>query len=125
MSVPSISDAEWIVMKTVWKKNPISTNQIVDALKETKWNHRTIRTLVSRLVKKKALSVSAKGRGYQYVPLVTQEECIKQERNSFLSKFYNGSLKHLVLEFFEDTNLSKKDIDDLRAFLNKKEGGGE
>lgn len=54
--VPQISDAEWRVMQVIWDKSPITANEVVDKLKNnTHWKPKTIKTLIRRLVEKKAL----------------------------------------------------------------------
>ena len=41
--LPQVSEAEFEVMKIVWKHAPISTNEITDRLlKNTKWSPKTI-----------------------------------------------------------------------------------
>lgn len=56
-TLPQISEAEFEVMKIIWKHAPISTNEITDKLtRTTKWSPKTIQTLIKRLVTKGALS---------------------------------------------------------------------
>ena len=56
MSLPQISEAEFEVMKIVWKYAPINTNEITEKLTlTTSWSPKTIQTLIKRLVSKKAL----------------------------------------------------------------------
>jgi len=61
--LPQISDAEWVVMKAVWERAPLTTNQVVEALDDrAHWKPKTIHTLLSRLVRKGALEFERKGR---------------------------------------------------------------
>ncbi len=58
-NLPQISEAEFEVMKIVWKYAPINTNEITDKLLQTtSWSPKTIQTLIKRLVKKGALIVN-------------------------------------------------------------------
>ena len=58
--IPKISEAEWEVMKIVWTDSPRTSNQIIEALEDTKdWKPKTIKTLISRLVSKNALGFKA------------------------------------------------------------------
>ena len=51
--LPQISEAEFEVIKIVWKYAPISTNEITDKLLQTTdWSAKTIHTLIKRLVTK-------------------------------------------------------------------------
>ena len=46
-----ISDAEWDVMEIVWSRGQATAADVIAALaKDRGWNHRTIRTLLGRLV---------------------------------------------------------------------------
>lgn len=56
-NLPQISEAEFEVMKIVWKYAPISTNEITEKLTQiSSWSPKTIQTLIKRLVSKKALT---------------------------------------------------------------------
>jgi BlaI family penicillinase repressor len=124
MSTKSISDAEWIVMEIIWRNHPITANEIIKTLSssgEKKWNPRTVKTLLSRLVNKEILSFSQEGRLYKYEPLVNREKTVRKERNSFLSKIYKGSVSPMLAAFIKDSELSQSEISELKELLNKKE----
>lgn len=64
MSLPQISEAEFEVMKIVWKYAPINTNEITEKLTlTTSWSPKTIQTLIKRLVSKKLFPAKNKA-GY-------------------------------------------------------------
>lgn len=57
-SLPQISEAEFEVMKIIWKYAPINTNEITEWLvKTTKWSPKTIQTLIKRLVTKEVITL--------------------------------------------------------------------
>ena len=92
-NLPQISEAEFEVMKIVWKYAPISTNEITEKLTQiSSWSPKTIQTLIKRLVSKKALTYEKQSRVFVYTPLVKEDEYIRQESNSFLKRYYNGNL---------------------------------
>jgi|SRR5680860_122398 len=116
-----ISDAEWQVMKVLWKESLLTAPSVIEYLKpETNWSPKTIQTLIGRLVKKGALGVNKDATLYQYYPLVTQEECMGEETKSFLKKVYGGSLHLLLANFVKSENLSLKEIQELRILLDEK-----
>ncbi len=119
--IPKISDAEWHVMKLLWQKSPRTANEMVDILKKTtQWNPQTIRTLINRLVQKKAVAFEKDGRSYLYSPTVSEDKYKQTERKSFLSKVYNGSLQPMLAAFLNDTELSEEEIDELENILKQK-----
>lgn len=116
-----ISDAEWLVMKVLWEESPLTTTKIIDRLKtETNWSPKTIHTLIGRLVKKEALGVNKDAPLYQYYPLVSQEDCMREETKSFLHKVYGGSFHLLLANFVNNENLSPQEIEKLRSLLDEK-----
>ena len=120
MSLPQISEAEFEVMKIVWKYAPINTNEITEKLTlTTSWSPKTIQTLIKRLVSKKALSCEKQSRVFVYTPLVQEDEYIHQESNSFLKQYYNGNLSSMLASYLEDDKLSSTEIDNLRHLLSK------
>ena len=116
-----ISDAEWLVMKALWQESPLTASLVIEYLKpDTDWSPKTIQTLIARLVKKGALGVNKEGSLNQYYPLVSQDECMRTETNSFLQKVYGGSLHLLLANFVKHDNLSPKDIQELKNLLDRK-----
>ena len=73
--LPQISEAEFEVMKVIWKYAPISTNEVTEKLTQTTdWSPKTIQTMLKRLVTKKALTYEKQSRVFVYTPLVPETE---------------------------------------------------
>ena len=124
--LPQISEAEFEVMKIVWKHAPIRTNEITDKLLQTtSWSPKTIQTLIKRLVTKGALTYEKQSRVFVYTPLVKESEYIGQESNSFLNRFYNGNIAAMLSAYIENDKLSEAEIDTLRSILSNKSKEGE
>lgn len=118
---PNISDAEWEVMKICWSINhPFTANEIVKALGEhNEWKPNTIKTLIGRLVKKGALGYKEDGRNYLYYPLIAEEECVKAESKSFLTRVFGGALKPMLVTFLQEEKLSREEIEELKRILDE------
>ena len=117
--LPQISEAEFEVMKVIWKYAPISTNEVTEKLTQTTdWSPKTIQTMLKRLVTKKALTYEKQSRVFVYTPLVPETEYIRQESNSFLNKYYNGNIVSMLTSYLEDDKLSKTELDTLRHLLS-------
>ncbi|MDO4275778.1 MAG: BlaI/MecI/CopY family transcriptional regulator [Eubacteriales bacterium] len=124
--LPQISEAEFEVMKIVWKYAPINTNEITERLVQTtSWRPKTIQTLIKRLVTKGVLAYEKQSRVFVYTPLVKESEYINQESNSFLGRYYDGDITAMLSSYIENDRLSETEIDTLRALLSKRsEKGG-
>ncbi len=125
-ALPQITEAEYEVMKIVWKYAPINTNEITEKLLATSsWSAKTIQTLIKRLVNKGALAYEKNSRVFVYTPLVKESEYISQESNSFLNRYYNGDITAMLSAYIENDKLSETEIETLRSLLSKrgKKGG--
>jgi len=119
--LPRISEAEWLVMQVFWSEPGLTANEVVQALRgKVTWNARTIRTLINRLLKKKALKYKKEGRKYHYFPAVSRQRCIKEERRSFVQRVYGGTVTPMLAAFIEETKLSRNDIKELKRMLDEK-----
>jgi BlaI family penicillinase repressor len=120
--LPKISEAELEIMKVLWEKSPQTANEVIEKLEPTMdWNPKTIRTLINRLVQKKAVSYHQdKGSMYAYYPLVSQDSYLQIETKSLLNRFYGAAFKPLLVNFLKEEKLSSEDIDELKRILNEK-----
>ena len=118
--IPQISDAEWEVMKVVWDRGPLTAGDVVEHVAaEHDWKPRTIKTLLNRLVQKKAVEVEVDGRRYLYRARVTREACVRRESRSFLSRVFNGAVTPAVVHFLENARLTPQEIRQLRDTLER------
>ncbi len=86
---PKISEAEWAVMKILWKESSLTSQEVTERLSgQTSWHPKTIKTLINRLVKKGALGFTEKGRVYLFYPLVSESDCVLAESKSFLDRIF-------------------------------------
>lgn len=119
VNMPKISEAEWEVMKIIWGKNPCSANEIIKSLQDsTDWKPKTVKSLISRLLKKNVINFNEDGRTYYYYPLLNEKECVKEESKNFIQRVYNGAAKTMLLNFIEDNKLTEEDLDDLKRILD-------
>ncbi|MBV7275509.1 BlaI/MecI/CopY family transcriptional regulator [Clostridium thailandense] len=119
--VPKISAAEWEVMKLLWKENPLTSEKIINSLtSKMEWSTQTVKTFITRLVKKEVIGFEKVGRTYNYYPLISEDECIKAENQSFLQKVYDGAVSMLFTKFLEEESLSEKEIEELEQLLKNK-----
>lgn len=121
---PKISDAEWQIMNILWQHSPQTANQVVEKLEKiTDWKPKTIKTLINRLVSKKALDFEKQGRQHLYFPLLSQDQCVLAETNSFLTKITTGALKPMLAALVEQNKLTDDEIKELKNLLEEKKGG--
>jgi BlaI family penicillinase repressor len=118
-TIPRISETEWEVMRVVWAKHPATASDIIERLAaaDASWHPKTARTLLARLVKKKALDYEADGRRYVYEPRVTERECVAVASASFLERVFGGALQPMLAHFIEARRLTPHDLEELKQVL--------
>lgn len=116
-----ISDAEWEVMQVLWSlKRATAANVIERVTPETDWSHRTVRTLLSRLVQKGAVTAIEDGTRYLYRPAVTRKKCIREASRTFLEKVFDGDPTELLVHFVRSSDISAEEIERLKQLLDQK-----
>ena len=124
-SVPRISDTEWEIMRILWAQHPLTAGEVIEQLAATDpdWHPKTARTLLARLVQKKALGYKARGRTYVYSPLVGEAECVATASDSFLERVFGGSLEPMLAHFVNRQRLAKNELTELRHLLEETSDG--
>lgn len=113
-----ISSAESLVMDALWRCSPQAAEDIAAAVAPAQgWTEATVKTLINRLLKKKAIAADKDGRRYLYRPLVAREAYVGAESQSLLDRLFDGRLAPLVSHFSESGRLSAQDVADLRRLI--------
>ena len=119
--IPRISESEWRVMQVLWERSPLGAGEVVEALAAgTDWKPKTVKTLLNRLVGKRAIGFEREGRAYRYFPLVAERDCAREESRSLLHRVYGGALMPMLAAFLEEEKLSPDQIEDLKRILDSK-----
>ncbi len=117
----NISETEWKVMEVVWATPYLGFGEIKTALSDTGWSDSTIKTLIRRLVAKEALGYEEKGGYNKYYAIAEQNVCRLKETKNLINRIYNGSLKMLVTNLVNDSNLSEDEAEKLMDIISKME----
>ena len=120
-SKPQISNAEWEVMEVVWALGPSTPAEIIDRVATGReWNHRTVRTLLSRLIDKGALRREEDGPRSIYRAAVSRRSCVREEGRTFLNKVFGGDATSLIVHFAKDARIPPEVIERLKRMLDEK-----
>lgn len=115
-----ISEAESIVMEELWRESPRSAEDIAQATAASQdWQVATVKTLLNRLLTKKAIAAEQDGRRYLYRPLLKRADYVHASSKSLLDRLFEGRVAPLVAHFSERKKLSKKDIAELRRLIEE------
>ena len=123
-SLPSISDAEWEVMNLLWASIPdrlTAADVVAGVSGRNDWSPRTVKTLLNRLVKKKAITFDVDGNRYLYYPAIKRDECVRSETRSFLNRVFGGATGPMLAHFVSQSKLSSQEIAELKRLLADKQ----
>lgn len=118
----NLTDAEWHIMKYLWKNGPSSGKEIVAAMEEqVGWSRSTTLTLLDRLETKGVVADSKAEGKKQFFTILDHQNARLAETKSFLERVYDGSLNLMISSLTEKSSLSQSEIDELYSLLDKLE----
>lgn len=119
----SVSDAESRVLEVLWRDGPSTSDRVIAALAQESWEVSTIKTLLARLVRKRAISAKKQGRRYLYSAVLSREQWVTSESEGLLSRLFGGRVAPLVQHFSHHRRLTKADIADLKRLIEELDNG--
>lgn len=118
---PALSKTEMEVMKPLWDAGPMAARDVHAALGGTsRWTINTVKTLLSRLVAKGAVTYEQIGNSYLYRAAIARERVANSEVSGLLGRLMDGAVAPLLAHFIRDADLSESEIQELRALLDEK-----
>ena len=127
--VAKISEAESQIMQALWTQGAMGAEEIAAHVGiDAGWSQATVRTLINRLIRKGAITAKREGRRARYHPLLSRDDYITEETQSFLDRVFSGHVSPLLAHFNEKGKLSEDEIEKLRELIEKKtddRGSGE
>ena len=115
-----ISDAEHAVMEVLWRRAPLTANEVADGVVNGRgWSVQTVKTLLSRLLAKNIIAHEEDGRRYLYRPLVARDDYVTGESRRLVDRLFGGKVLPLVAHLAERDQLSDQDIADIEALLKE------
>jgi BlaI family transcriptional regulator, penicillinase repressor len=115
-----ISEAEYAVMEILWAESPLTANGVAERLKDSQsWTLPTVKTLLSRLLGKAALTYEMQGRSFLYRPLIARSDHVAGDVKRLVDRLFGGKLSPLVAHLAEQEALSPQDIAEIEALLKE------
>ncbi len=113
-----LTEAEWQIMNALWQKHPATARDIMDRLpEEVNWAYTTIKTMLTRLVEKKAVGEVKQGNTSVYEPLVSQQRARLSAFRSLLDQAFDGAVGPLVHFLAEQEQFTAKEKAELKKIL--------
>jgi len=122
-----LSQAEWQIMNALWEKHPATAREIMARLPQgVKWAYTTLKTMLSRLVEKEAVSEHKQSNTSIYEPLVSQRKARLSAFRLLLDQSFDGAMGPLMHFMLQEQKLNDKQKKELIEILgNESEKAGE
>ncbi len=114
----TLSNAEEQLMQLLWKKERAFMKDLVEAYPEPKPATTTVATLLKRMQDKNFVDYKQQGRSREYFPLVKKKDYFSKHVNGLIKNFFNNSPSQFASFFTEETNLSKKELEELKTLID-------
>ena len=115
-----ISEAEHAVMEALWAESPLAAAEVCERVcAERDWSIPTVKTLLSRLVAKRAVSTEPDGRRFLYSPLVERTDYLGSESKRLVERLFGGRAAPLFAHLAESEALSEDDLTEIEALLKE------
>lgn len=104
-----ITNSEWKIMGILWEKSPLTSREIIQRVNlDISWSDTTVKTFISRLVKKGLIGFHSESRKHLFYPLFTEKKCIENEMFSIVKRIYGDQLRYSSnhFEFYGDNNVT-------------------
>jgi predicted transcriptional regulator len=116
-----LSDAEWDVMEVLWSAGqPLTATDIAARVPDSReWTLATVKSLLSRLLAKRAVAPKKDGRRFLYSPAIERDPCVADESRRFVGRLFGGKLSPLFAHLAEEESLDEDDIARIEALLKE------
>lgn len=120
-TLPALSSAETEILRLVWQSEPVTVQDICDALpKDRDIAYATVQTLLRRLEKKGYVKHEVQGKAHLFSAAVKREQVIKRTVGDFIERLFGGDPLPLMLHLADNSKLDEGDIDELKKLIERR-----
>ena len=117
-----LTEAEWKLMAVIFRRSPVSAREVLEGLpRDTDWAYTTVKTQLTRLVRKGALSETREGQTALYAPRVTERQVRRFALRGLVERAFGGYAPMLSF-LLEEEELSESDRKELQRLLAEGKG---
>jgi len=115
-----LSKSEEELMNLLWKQKKAFMKDLLDAYPEPRPATTTVATLLKRMADKGFVAYKSLGRSREYFPLVKKKDYFSKHVNGLIKNFFNDSPGQFASFFTQETDLTKKELEDLKTLIDSK-----
>ncbi|HUH34879.1 MAG TPA: BlaI/MecI/CopY family transcriptional regulator [Moheibacter sp.] len=114
----SLPKKEEELMEIIWKLKHSFMKDILEEYSDPKPATTTVATLLKRLQERKFVDFELFGNSRRYFALVKKDKYFSKQLNGMIENFFDNSAFQFASFFTSSTNLTKKELEDLRKLVD-------
>lgn len=113
-----LTKTEEDLMNHLWKMEKAFMKDILEVYPDPKPAPSTVATLLKRMHDKQFVGYKLYGKSREYFPLVKKKDYFSKHVNGLIKSFFNDSASQFASFFTKETNLTKEELEDLKALID-------
>ena len=114
--------SELAILQLLWDNGPLTVRQIHDTVaEEREVGYTTTLKTMQVMFERGFLTREPQGRGHIYAAAIAKEDTQDKLLDNFLDRAFGGSVKGLVMRALGNRKTSRKDIQELKALIDRLE----
>jgi predicted transcriptional regulator len=98
----------------------LTATEVADALADAReWSLQTVKTLLSRLTNKGAVSYDQDGRRYLYSPILAREDYVGDESRRLVDRLFGGRAAPLIAHLAEQQKFTAEDLAEIERLIGE------
>lgn len=116
--IMQLPNSEEQIMKYLWKLENAFMKDLINEYPNPKPAVTTVATVLRRLIDKGAVNYTKHGKARKYYPVIKKSEYFTNQINKMIKNFFNDSASQFASFFTSETNMSEKELEELREIVN-------
>jgi predicted transcriptional regulator len=113
-----LTNSEEQLMEHLWKLEKAYMKDLLESYPEPKPKTTTVATLLKRMIDKDFVAYKEYGNSREYYPLVKKTAYFSKHVNGLIKNFFNDSASQFASFFTNETNLSEKELEELKKIVD-------
>ena len=114
-----LSATEETLMQYLWTAEKAFMKDLLEAYPDPKPAVTTVATLLKRMIEKGFVGFKEYGNSREYYPVISKTDYFANHVNGLIKNFFNNSASQFASFFTTETNLSDKELDELKEIIER------
>jgi predicted transcriptional regulator len=121
-----LTKPEWQIMNALWENHPATAREVEERLPENvSWAYTTIKTMLTRLAAKNAVSERKRGNTSVYEPVISRDVARHSALSSLIDHAFGGAVEPFLGFVARDDRLSDRQRGELLEVLSREDATAE